>query len=277
MKTLAIDLGQSSIGWVIRNTENENIEQLNKFGVVTFNKGVGEKKNNECSLAAERTKHRSVRRLYQSRKYKLWNTLKKLKAKDFCPIQEQALTEWTTYNKEWGLKRKYPTWDIQFENWIKLDFNGDNKPDFESPYQLRKILVENRLDFQIPANRYMLGRALYHIAQHRAFKSSKKVKLDEEQNDAADVGAERKKKANLMKEFEKIGLAFDENKTIGQLLAEAELFFKERGYGRIRNELHPHVTRKMLQQEVEQIFKHQFGDNWLDNFKEIFEVEKISK
>ncbi|MCX7862848.1 MAG: hypothetical protein N2449_07615, partial [Bacteroidales bacterium] len=116
MKILALDLGQSSIGWIIRNTNFENEEQFTKFGVINFNKGVGEEKNVEYSLAAERTKYRSARRLNQSRKYKLWNTLKKLKAKDFCPIQEQALTEWTTYNKERCLKRKYPTWDIQFEN-----------------------------------------------------------------------------------------------------------------------------------------------------------------
>jgi len=250
-KILALDLGQSSIGWLIRDTDQEGIEQFDKFGVLTFNKGVGEEKNNEYSLAAERTKYRSARRLYQSRKYKLWETLKKLKAKDYCPIDEKALQEWTTYNKKLGLKRKYPVWDIGFEAWIKLDFNGDNRPDFDSPYQLRKYLVENKLDFNSPKDRYMLGRALYHIAQHRAFKSSKKVKLEEDAKETTDVGAEKKKNENLIKEFEKTGIPFDENKTIGQLLAEAEIFFKQRGYGRIRNELHPYVTRKMLQQEVQ--------------------------
>lgn len=276
-KILALDLGQSSIGWLIRDTDQEGIEQFDKFGVLTFNKGVGEEKNNEYSLAAERTKYRSARRLYQSRKYKLWETLKKLKAKDYCPIDEKALQEWTTYNKELGLKRTYPVWDIGFEAWIKLDFNGDNRPDFDSPYQLRKYLAENKLDFNSPTNRYMLGRALYHIAQHRAFKSSKKVKLEEDAKETTDVGAEKKKNENLKKEFEKTGIPFDESKTIGQLLAEAEIFFKQRGYGRIRNELHPHVTRKMLQQEVEQIFKFQFGESWIDKFKEIFGTEKISK
>ncbi|MEO0273113.1 MAG: type II CRISPR RNA-guided endonuclease Cas9 [candidate division WOR-3 bacterium] len=276
-KILAIDPGQSSIGWIIRNTENNGIEQFCKYGVLSFNKGVGEKENREYSLAAERTKYRSVRRLYQSRKYKLWTTLEKLKANDYCPIQDQALKEWSTYNKNLGLKRKYPVWDKDFENWIKLDFNGDNKPDFESPYQLRKYLMENRLDFSSASNRYMLGRALYHIAQHRAFKSSKKVKIDDDQKDSTDIGAEKKKKENLKKEFLCIGLNFDENKTIGQLLAEAESFFKKRGYGRIRNELHPNVTRKMLQLEVEQMFKFQFGEQWLSTFEKLFGVTKIYK
>ncbi len=277
-KILALDLGQSSIGWLLRNTDYEGVEQFNKFGTWTFNKGVGEEKNIEYSLAAERTKYRSMRRLYQSRKYKLWETLRNLKTADLTPIQEQALKEWTTYNKLLGLKRKYPVWDTELDKWIKLDFNGDNTPDFESPYQLRKYLAENKLDFSIATNRYMLGRAIYHIAQHRAFKSSKKVKVEEDEKDITDIGAERKKKENLKKEFDKLGLLFDENKTIGQLLAEAETFFKNRGYGRIRNELQPNVTRKMLQQEVEQIFKFQFGEeHWLNEFEKIFGVTKVSK
>lgn len=277
-KILALDLGQSSIGWLIRNTEYDGEEQFKKFGTWVFDKGVGEEKNNEYSLAGERTRYRSARRLYQSRKYKLWETLKKLKAANLCPIQEQALKEWTTYNKQLGLKRQYPVWDSEFEKWIKLDFNGDNIPDFESPYQLRKFLAEHKLDLSVLTNRMMLGRAFYHIAQHRAFKSSKKVKLEENKEDTSDISAERKKKENLKKEFENIGLSFDENKTIGQLLAEAESFFKQRGYGRIRNELQPHVTRKMLQQEVEQLFKFQFGEeNWLKEFEQIFGVNKVSK
>jgi len=277
MRILSIDLGQSSIGWLLRNTDEDGIEQFQKFGVLTFKKGVGEEKNVEYSLAAERTKYRSMRRLYQSRKYKLWGTLKKLKARDYCPIDEKALIEWTTYNKEKRLKRKYPIWDTHFENWIKLDFNEDGKPDFESPYQLRKYIAENELDLNDPKERYMFGRALYHIAQHRAFKSSKKVQLEEELKEETNVGAEKRKKEELKKEFEKNGLTLDEDKTIGQLLAEAEKFFKERGYGRIRNELHPYVTRKMLQQEVEKVFKFQFGDKWQQKFEEIFGVGKVSK
>lgn len=277
-KILALDLGQSSIGWLIRNTDYQGVEQFEKFGVVTFKKGVGEEKNTEYSFARERTKYRSMRRLYQARKYKLWETLKKLKKHDYCPIKDESLQKWATYNKSLGLKREYPIDDLEFAAWIKLDFNNDNKPDFISPYQLRKYLAENKLDFSKAENRYILGRALYHIAQHRAFKSSKKVKsLDSEQQEVNDVGAEKKKKEELRKMLEKNGLSFDENKTIGQLLAEAELFFKNRGYGRIRNELQPYVTRKMLQQEVEQIFKFQFGDNWKDKFKEIFEVDKVAK
>lgn len=277
MKTLALDLGTSSIGWVLRDTDFDKSEQFIKYGVQTFNKGVGEEKGNEYSFAGERTKKRSGRRLYQSRKYKLWTTLRVLKEKNFTPISEEGLKSWTTYDKKAGLTRKYPVWDAALEKWIKLDFDNDGNPDFESPYQLRKYLLENQLDFSHEQNRYMLGRALYHIAQHRAFKSSKKVKLEDDEKENSDIGAEKMKKENLKKEFEKLNIHFDENKEIGQLLAEVEHFFKTRGFGRIRNELHPYVTRKMLQQEVEQVFKFQFGPSWIDTFSDIFGTDKIAK
>lgn len=44
MKTLSLDLGQSSIGWLIRDHDQNGIDQFRKFGVITFNKGVGEEK-----------------------------------------------------------------------------------------------------------------------------------------------------------------------------------------------------------------------------------------
>ncbi len=39
-KIFALDLGTNSIGWALRNPDlTEN--QIEKFGVITFNKGVG--------------------------------------------------------------------------------------------------------------------------------------------------------------------------------------------------------------------------------------------
>lgn len=77
MKTLGLDLGTNSIGWSIRNTDStENKDaQFEKFGVTIFEKGVGEGKSGEFSFAAQRTKKRASRRLYQARKYRLWKTV----------------------------------------------------------------------------------------------------------------------------------------------------------------------------------------------------------
>ena len=60
-KILGLDLGTNSIGWALRDTGQIG-NQIEKFGVLTFNKGVGLGKKGEYSYAAERTKKRSTRR-----------------------------------------------------------------------------------------------------------------------------------------------------------------------------------------------------------------------
>ncbi|HOP05120.1 MAG TPA: HNH endonuclease domain-containing protein [Tenuifilaceae bacterium] len=172
-KKIGLDLGTNSIGWAIRNTliDDPNISQIEKFGVVVFPKGVGEGKSGEYSYAAERTKKRSGRRLYQVRKYRLWATLEILIKEGYCPLSIEELDGWRKYDKE--KKREYPQNEI-FEQWIRLDFNNDSKPEYDSPYHLRALAIEKEL------TKYEIGRALYHIAQRRGFKSSRKTGTNEE-------------------------------------------------------------------------------------------------
>ncbi|MDZ4823876.1 MAG: HNH endonuclease domain-containing protein [Flavobacteriales bacterium] len=256
-KTLALDLGSNSIGWNIRDISFPD-EQFRKAGVVTFKQGVGENQTGEYSFAAERTSKRSIRRLYQARKYKLWETLDSLRRAGYCPISEDELNQWRWYKKEEGYMRKYPVNAVQFNNWIKLDFDGDGKPDYESPYQLRAELATIKLDFNLETNKQKLGRALYHIAQHRAFKSSKKVNLKEDVDlNTTDVGAERAKHRELNKKLEELNLHYDGTRTIGEIFADAERMFAEKKVGRIRNNLHTYVIRKDLQAEVKTIFEFQ--------------------
>lgn len=167
MKTLGIDLGTNSIGLAL----NDN-NSFDWYGVYTFKKGVGEGKSGEFSLAAERTKNRASRRLYNARRYRKWETLKILIDNDFCPLSKENLNKWIYYKK--GEGRVFPVSDESFSKWIKLDFNNDGAPDYSSPYQLRRHLITERLDLTIKENRYKIGRALYHIAQRRGFKSSRK-------------------------------------------------------------------------------------------------------
>nr|NQU91396.1 hypothetical protein [Bacteroidota bacterium] len=166
-KILGIDLGTNSIGLTLR----ENNE-FTWYGVYTFRKGVGEGKSGEFSYAAERTKHRSSRRLCNARRYRKWGTLKVLIENGFCPLDIEKLDKWKHYEK--GIGRVFPIDDKGFQRWIKLDLNGNDSPDFSSPYQLRRLLIEKKLDLAIPENKHIVGRALYHIAQRRGFKSSRK-------------------------------------------------------------------------------------------------------
>lgn len=255
-KILGLDLGTNSIGWSIRNTQLQG-NQTEKVGVVTFNKGVGNSKTGEYSYAAERTKKRSTRRLYQSRKYRLWATLDVLINEGYCPLSIEALNKWRHYSKDEAAKNKnggraYPITETSFEKWIKMDFDGDGKPDYKSPYQLRRLLTEEQFDFTNEADRFKLGRALYHIAQRRGFKSSRKGSDDVKENaDGVDVDlqySEKKKNKELIAQFEK----YPDAKTVGALFA----FLEDDGI-RIRENMAQYAIRENYKEEINIIFKFQ--------------------
>lgn len=227
-KTLGIDLGTNSLGIAVRNTDlGGNItEQLEYYGSVIFKSGVGNGKSGEYSYAAERTKFRSTRRLYQSRKYRIWATLRLLIAHGCCPLTDEELDRWAKYDKEKGLKRQYPVDAVPFEQWVRLDFDLDGKPEYSSPYQLRAELMTQQLDWNNETDRFKFGRAMYHIAQRRGFKSSKgetlKDAYENEDISSIDIGAEMKKseekKAKSLEEY----MELHQLKTVGCAYAQLE-------------------------------------------------------
>ncbi|QOI97279.1 MAG: hypothetical protein HRU69_07160 [Flammeovirgaceae bacterium] len=258
-KILGLDLGTNSIGWALRNP-NAVENQIEKFGVITFKKGVGVGKTGEYSYAAERTKKRSIRRLYQARKYRLWATLEVLITEGYCPLSMEDLNKWRHYSKEEARKnnnagRVYPTWNTAFDAWIKLDFDNDGKPDYKSPYQLRKELAEKKLDFTQVINRFKLGRALYHIAQRRGFKSSRKAADDvKEEVDGIDDNvttlqkSEQKKTTKLKELFPD----YDLSVPVGVFLAN-----KENEGKRIRLDIAQYLVRENYKDEIKFIFQFQ--------------------
>lgn len=242
---LGIDLGTNSIGLAVRESDD-----FNWYGVYTFRKGVGEGKSGEFSFAAERTKHRSTRRLYNSRRYRKWETLKVLIENNYCPLPFDKLNEWKHYRK--GIGRIFPVDNIEFGKWIKLDFDGDGIPDYSSPYQLRRELISNKLDLTNLQNRYKVGRALYHIAQRRGFKSSRKSGANEK---TAVYKGSNETKTIGRNEYEK---QIIENGSLGAAFA----YLEDQGI-RIRNR---YTLRSDYQTEVDKILEHQNITNI--NFKE---------
>ncbi|MCK6616606.1 MAG: hypothetical protein L6Q51_03090 [Cyclobacteriaceae bacterium] len=259
-KILGLDLGTNSIGWALRNP-NALENQIEKFGVITFKKGVGVGKTGEYSYAAERTKKRSIRRLYQARKYRLWATLEVLITEGYCPLTIADLNKWRHYSKEEARKnnnagRVYPIWNTAFDAWIKLDFDNDGKPDYTSPYQLRKELAETKLDFSKETNRFKLGRALYHIAQRRGFKSSRKAAEDvkEEEVDVVDENETTLQKSELKKtnKLKELFPDYDSSVPVGVFLAN-----KENEGKRIRLDITQYLIRENYKDEIKFIFQFQ--------------------
>ena len=260
-KILGLDLGTSSIGIAVRNpnVEGELIEQLEYFSSDIFESGVGINKSGEYSFAAERTKHRQSRRLYETRRRRLWATLGLLIEHGLCPLSKEGLYSWRTYNAQKMLFRKYPN-EYLFEQWIKLDFDGDGKPDFSSPYQMRALLAEQQLDFNKQENRFILGRALYHIAQRRGFKSSKgETIVDQEKestNEVADIDVNAEMKKSEAKVSSAILQYMQEHNvnTVGQAFA-----MLENAGQRIRNNAQYKAVRSLYLDEISYIFKFQDG------------------
>lgn len=266
MKILGLDLGTNSIGWSLRNTMIEENE-IEKFGTLIFEKGVGNGKTGEFSYAAERTKHRASRRLNQARKYRLWATLEVLIKNGYCPMTIEQLEKWRKYDKT--NKRTYPNID-KFEQWIRLDFNNDGKPDYTSPYQLRAELAETKLDLSIESNRFKLGRSFYHIAQRRGFKSSRKDVQVTDTSEGKDAKSELKKIDEFEKEFNKqFGKSLNDFKTIGCALA----FIENQGQ-RVRLNWIQHTFRKQYKEEITKIFEFQELDIESAFFKDLVENKK---
>lgn len=278
-KTIGFDLGTNSIGISIRNKDNglDIKEQIEYFSSIIFKSGVGNGKTGEFSYAAERTKKRSVRRLYQSRKYRIWATLELLIENKLCPLSIDNLDRWRRYNKVKGLKREYPVDDIRFEQWVRLDFNGDGVADYSSPYQLRAELMDRQFDFSIEEDRFKLGRALYHIAQRRGFKSSKGETIrEQEKNEIVDgKDSDLDISAELKKSEEKKSGRLVEYMTQHNLATVGCAFYHLEQSGiRVRNSEYQAV-RSQYKDEIRMIFSFQKGlDVNSDLFKRLISEKK---
>jgi len=276
-KSVGVDLGTNSIGLSLRDEDYSKsiIEQIEYINSIIFQSGVGKEKSGEFSFAAKRTEKRSARRLYQSRKYRIWATLKLLIENDCCPLSLADLEKWSKYDKEKGLKRQYPINATDFEQWVRLDFNGDGTADYSSPFQLRAELMNQQFNFSNQTDRYKLGRALYHIAQRRGFKSSKGETLKEQEKNEIDYNSEidiskelqksEAKKSGKLKEYmEKYNLP-----TVGCAFAHLE----NNGI-RVRNSDYQAV-RSQYKDEIKQIFEFQNGlDTNSDFYKHLVSEKK---
>jgi len=259
-KILGLDLGTNSIGISVRNTQKSGkiTDQLEYFSSFIFPSGVGIGKSGEFSYAAQRTEARSTRRLYQSRRYRIWATLEVLTDLGFCPLSKEDLHAWCTYSKKENLFREYPADAKEFEQWVRLDFDNDGVPEYTSPYQLRAELMERQFDFGNPLERYKFGRALYHIAQRRGFKSSKGETLESQEDTAngveVDVASELKKseekKAKGLKEY----MGQNNCPTVG-----CAFYRMEQEGLRVRANEQMQAVRSMYEEEIDSIFTYQNG------------------
>jgi len=165
-RILGIDTGTNSLGWAIVD-KDENAYNLIAKGTNIFSEGVKIEKGIESSKAAERTDHRSVRKHYWRRKVRKIRLLTILSENNLCPpVRKEDL-------RQWRLKKQYPS-DDSFMEWQRTEDKAN-----VNPYKFRYICLTKKLDLTDLTQRYMLGRALYHINQRRGFLSNRKESTKE--------------------------------------------------------------------------------------------------
>ena len=173
-RVLGLDTGTNSIGWAVIDRTGDNCSLVDS-GVHIFTEGVKIEKGIESSKAAERTDYRALRRGYYRRKLRKIRLLRILSDLGWCPTLSPTLLS------QWRLHKIYPATD-DFMQWLATDDKNEI-----NPYRLRVICLREKLDLEQESQRYMLGRALYHIAQRRGFRSNRKEQLKEGDEETGKV------------------------------------------------------------------------------------------
>lgn len=193
-RILGLDLGTNSIGWAVVEKEDGEYSLIDK-GVRIFQEGVKIEKGIESSKAAERTEHRSARRLKYRRKLRKIATLKVLAEYGYCPgLTKEELDLWR-------YKKIYPL-NNSFRNWWLTDEGAE-----KHPYFFRNLAITRQLDLSKEKDKHKLGRAFYHMAQRRGFLSNRLDSTPE--NETGKV------KSSIKELQEKKG-----NRTLGQYFYE---------------------------------------------------------
>lgn len=209
-RILGIDTGTNSLGWAVVDREDDGSYSLVRKGVLLFQEGVKTEKGIESSKAAERTGHRALRRQYFRRRLRKIEVLKVLVKHNLCPaLSEDDL-------KLWHTRKIYPRRD-EFMLWQRTDDKEDR-----NPYHDRYVCLTEKLDLTREKDRFILGRAMYHLAQRRGFRSNR---LDE--SDDKETGAVKEGIAALTKEMEAKGCHY-----LGEYFYK--LYKEEGGRERIR-------------------------------------------
>lgn len=164
-KILGIDTGTNSLGWAIVEKNGDDYRLIDK-GTNIFQEGVKVDKGVESSKAAERTMHRALRVRYYRIKLRKIRLLRILSDNNLCPPLSKDMLS------GWRLKKEYPQTEL-FMKWQSTDDVKD-----VNPYHYRHVCLHTKLDLSDISQRYILGRALYHLIQRRGFLSNRKSQDD---------------------------------------------------------------------------------------------------
>ncbi|QHI70694.1 type II CRISPR RNA-guided endonuclease Cas9 [Tichowtungia aerotolerans] len=213
-RILGLDLGTNSIGWAVVDDFGNGLFELVKKGVHVFPEAVNDVAQGGArkSKAAGRREKRSARKINDRRRIRKINTLRVLVNYGMCPgITDVDLDVWQYGRKAEQQKRykEYPK-DKAFLDWQNTnDLSSKNKNKvMRNPYLFRFNAIEGKINWDNETERNNLGRAFYHLAQRRGFKSNSLDAGDDEY----DVFH-----ATLLSEFER---EHDSSEEVSEIIEE---------------------------------------------------------
>lgn len=252
-KILGLDLGTNSIGWAIVEKDGNDFSLIDK-GVRIFSEGVNieAKTNSESSKAAKRTEFRSARKLKYRRKIRKIELLKVLSDNNLCPkLSDEELNNWR-------YKKIYPHND-EFRIWLSTD-NQDSeeerKKQNKNPYSYRFKAAKENLNLNNKEDRYILGRAFYHIAQRRGFlsnrlDSSDNSIIEDKNSEITSIINDANSIVDFSKLFSEFLSSFDKdeasNKQLFTLSRAFNTIVKENStlvYSDLKEKLHERLNKK---------------------------------
>jgi CRISPR-associated endonuclease Csn1 len=229
---LGIDLGTNSLGWAMIGLEGGKAARLIRCGVRIFEAGMdgniesGQEESRNLKRRQMRSQRRQIERRAR-RQSKVFHLLQR-----YCLLPDnRATTSETLQDAINALDRK-----ILDSTWFaaKRQSGAFKQPEQVLPYMLRACALGE------PLPPHYLGRALYHLAQRRGFKSNRKApsKKDEKPGEV-ETGI------NELRD----GIAQTGSRTLGEYFAHLDPFER-----RIRQRW---THRTMYQDEFNRIWEAQ--------------------
>ncbi|MCL1920311.1 MAG: type II CRISPR RNA-guided endonuclease Cas9 [Kiritimatiellaeota bacterium] len=166
MNVLGIDLGTNSIGWALVDNAAEKILAT---GVRIFEAGMEGNMSDgtQESRNLARREKRQLRKQHDRRARRMRKILRTLQDAGLMPVAD-------------NMAEAIVQIDAQALQRLKTEANAQTLAHVV-PYRLRAEALDNRLD------NFEMGRALYHLAQRRGFKSNKKADAKEDEKEAGKV------------------------------------------------------------------------------------------
>ena len=229
---LGVDLGPSSIGWSLIDCENEKPVRIRAAGVRRFDAGVSGdiEKGKDESRATQRRDARGPRRQHWRRQWRLTKVFRLLSRQGLLPPTQDGSAD--QRHEVLLLLDK----DLRKQSGV----TGDRVTQHVFPYMLRKQALDQKLE------PFALGRALYHLAQRRGYKSNRKAEGDEDERGVVKQGI-----SELAKQIKEQGA-----RTLGEFFAD----------------LDPEEHRIRKRWTARGMFLHEFEEIWQSQAKHHPEV-----